>query len=200
MAEFVVRARAAAVDPDRFRAQIGRGEGVEYLADILLHTLFVSQGHREDAVLHLVLEQSRDFSRVVTLSGDTLGSLGGLHQPELLEIIIEALQAGRQLGKEESTTGPRGQGVQALSFEKLVRNLAETRSVFVLHPDGQDLRAASLPKDSVFVMTDHTPMPRNTYRSMERQGVEKLSLGPRVLHASQCIVLIHNELDRRSVQ
>ncbi|HCD5132662.1 TPA: tRNA (pseudouridine(54)-N(1))-methyltransferase TrmY, partial [Vibrio parahaemolyticus] len=30
-----------------------------------------------------------------------------------------------------------------------------------------------------------------------RLGTEKISLGPKMLFASQCVVLIHNELDIR---
>lgn len=198
MVDFIVRARAAPVQPDRFLAQVGTGLGIEYLADILLHGLFVSQGHRDDATVQLVLEKSNDFSRVVTINGDQLGSLDSLHQPALLDLIAEALQAGSTLDKEASVTAPRGQLVNAVSFEKHVKTLAGDREVFVLHPDGEDIRSAVLPKSPVFVMTDHTPMPRNTYKSMARQGVKTISVGPQMLHASQCIVLIHNELDRRN--
>ena len=77
MVEFIVRARAAPVRPDSFRAAIGQSQGVEYLADIIKAGLLVSQGHRPDVAIHLVLEKSLDFSRVVTLKGADLGSFGG---------------------------------------------------------------------------------------------------------------------------
>ena len=64
MIEFIVRARSAPVEADRFLASIGTGVGVEYLADIVRHAMFISQGHRSDACLSLVLEKSADFSRV----------------------------------------------------------------------------------------------------------------------------------------
>ena len=53
-----------------FRA--AKGAGLEYLADIVRHGLFVSQGHRDDVSVALVLEKSRDYSRVVELQGAPL--------------------------------------------------------------------------------------------------------------------------------
>jgi tRNA (pseudouridine54-N1)-methyltransferase len=40
-------------------------------------------------------------------------------------------------------------------------------------------------------------MPPKTLQGLERLGAKKLSLGPRMLFASQCVVLIHHELDLR---
>ncbi len=199
MNEFIVRARAAAVDADRFLAQVGQGQGVEYLSDILRHALFISQGHREDVKVSLVLEKSQDFSRVVSLSGDCLGSLDNIHEMALLEAIAGALREGGRLAKHETCTDSRGISVTAKSFEQLVRERSEAGTVFLLDPDGEDIRSTEVAGDlaeAVFVMTDHTPMPKNTFKSMQRQGVKKLSLGPQMLHTAQCVSILLNELDR----
>ena len=47
-----------------------------------------------------------------------------------------------------------------------------------------------------FLLTDHIPMPKKTFNSLERLGTKKISLGPKMLFASQCVVLIHHALDR----
>jgi tRNA (pseudouridine54-N1)-methyltransferase len=67
----------------------------------------------------------------------------------------------------------------------------------MLDRKGDDIRQTAMPADPVFLLTDHIPMPKKTFKSLARQGVEKLSLGPVMLHASQCISIIHNELDRQ---
>ena len=38
-------------------------------------------------------------------------------------------------------------------------------------------------------------MPKKSFNSLKRLGTEKISLGPTMLFASQCVVLINNELD-----
>ncbi len=48
-----------------------------------------------------------------------------------------------------------------------------------------------------FLLTDHIPMPKKTFGSLDRLGATKLSLGSRMLFASQCVVLIHHALDQR---
>ncbi len=199
MIELVVRARNAPVDADRFLAAIGAGEGVEYLADILRHSLFVSQGHRDDVVLSLILEKSADFSRLLRIEGAQLGSLADLHEAAILALLAEALRYGQGLDKNTTTTAPSGIEVSAVSFEQYVKGLALLpQPVYALDPDGADIRELPALEDVVFVMTDHTPMPKNTHKSMARQGVSKVSLGPRMLHTAQCVSILLNERDRRS--
>jgi tRNA (pseudouridine54-N1)-methyltransferase len=60
---------------------------------------------------------------------------------------------------------------------------------------GAPLRGKTLAGNACFILTDHLPMPKNSLKGLERLGAAKLSLGPKMLFASQCILLIHNELD-----
>ena len=48
MIEFLVRARAAPVNPSHFKGLIGKGYGLEYLADIVRNGLFVSNSLTPD--------------------------------------------------------------------------------------------------------------------------------------------------------
>jgi tRNA pseudouridine-54 N-methylase len=143
-----------------------------------------------------VLEKSQFFSRVVELDGSILGSLPDLHEKALLQVISDALRVAGSLEKNQTVLDDRGIRITAMSFEQLVKSRAEEQVVYVLDTGGEDIRSEQIPEDAVFVMTDHTPMPKNTYKSMARQGVRKLSLGPLMLHAAQCVTIIHNELDR----
>jgi len=196
--EFIIRARKAPVDAGKFLDSVGRGAHVEYLAQIILNSLFISRGHREDTVLTLVLEDSPDFSRAITMAGNTLGSLQGMNEDALLQTCASALRAAKGLGKEQSVTCDNGIEVRTISFERLVKEKAAINSVYMLDRKGTDIRETTIVADPVFLLTDHIPMPRKTFKSLARLGVEKLSLGPVMLHASQCISVIHNELDRQS--
>ena len=197
MPEFIVRARAAPASPDAFRAAVGHDSGVEYLADIIKAGLLLSQGHRVETLVHLVLEKSQDFSRVVTFDGHELGGLPGMQEEQLLEVIADALTPASGLSKDQRIVDGRGVAVTTTSFEHLVKRKAEVQDTFVLKPKGEDIRLLDLPHDSVFVLTDHTPMPKKTFKSMARQGIRPVSVGPRMLHAAHCIAIILNEMDRR---
>ena len=192
MPEFIIRAQKAPVQPSRFLAD----QDVAYLAQMVVTSLFVSQGHRKDAALTLVLEKSPDFSRALTLDGSSLGSLANLHEVAVLTALAESLAAAAGLGKEASIIDSQGVRVQAISFERLLKTRLDSRPCYLLDPAGQDIRATTLDPASVFVMTDQVPMPNKIRKSLVRQGCRPLSLGPLMLHTAQCITLIHNELDR----
>ncbi len=199
MPEYIVRAHAAPTDPAHFRQSVGTGAHPEYLAQIIINSLFISKGHRHDTDLTLVLEKSRDFSRVIRFPGDSLGSLTDKTESGLLNVIIECLTASELMKKDETRTLSSGLQVQSTSFEHLVKSRVQDRPVFLLDRKGDDIRSLNLADDAVFLLTDHVPMPRKTAKSMNRQGVKSVSLGPVMLHASQCIVLIQNEFDRRAL-
>lgn len=197
MNEFVIRARKAPTRASDFLASVGKQGHVEYLAQIFNNTLFVSKGHRRDTILTFVLEDSSDYSRAVTVRGDQLGSLTGTTESDILNLLAKSLQFSEGLAKEATIETPQGLSVQAISFEHLVKDRLETKQVYLLDKKGTDVRQQAFSEDAVFLLTDHIPMPRNTFKSLKRQGVENISLGPVMLHASQCVVLIQNELDRQ---
>ena len=88
----------------------------------------------------------------------------------MLKVIIESLTAASNLSKEDSLTLDNGIAVQAISFEHLVKVRLETHPVYLLDKKGEDIRSVTLADDAVFLLTDHIPMPRKTYKSLRRQG------------------------------
>ena len=70
--------------------------------------------------------------------------------------------------------------------------------IHLLDRKGDDIREIDLAEDAVFILTDHIPMPPKQAKSLVNRGARAISLGPKMLHASQCVVLIQNEYDRLS--
>ena len=101
------------------------------------------------------------------------------------------------MGKEESRPVESGVGVRTVSFERLVQELAADHQLFVMDRKGTPMREQVFADNPCFLLTDHIPMPKNTFHSLERLGAKKITLGSTMLFASQCIVLIHHELDQR---
>ena len=67
--------------------------------------------------------------------------------------------------------------------------------LFIMDKKGTPIRQQGFSSRPCFLLTDHIPMPKKSFNTLKRLGAEKISLGPRMLFASQCVVLIHNELD-----
>ena len=197
MRVFVLRARSAPTDSRQLLDAVGKEAHAEILAHTLMNAIFVAQSHRPDVVVHLVLESTPDYSRSIRFDANAMRDIGGFHEQPLLGKIAGALDASRGMGKEESRTVEPGISVRTIGFEKLVQELARDHRLFVMDPKGEPMRGKSIAGDPCFILTDHLPMPKKSLSTLERLGAEQISLGPKMLFASQCVLLIHNELDQQ---
>lgn len=197
MRAFVIRARAASTDSRQLLAGVGQDAHSEILAHALMNGIFVAQSHRDNVIIHLVLESTRDFSRTITFDTSQLRDIGGFHEQALLERIAHALDVSQGMTKETQRPVEPGVTVRTLSFERLVQELAQSWQLFVMDRKGTSIREQPFEGNPCFILTDHIPMPKKSFNSLARLGAQKISLGPRMLFASQCMVLIQNELDWR---
>jgi len=197
MRTFVLRARAAPTDSARLLAGVGGEAHTEILAHTLMNAIFVAQSHRPDVVVQLVLESTQDFSRTIRFDVNGMHELAGFDERALLAKVAKALDVSRGMGKEETRPVESGVSVRTVSFERLVQELAENHQLFVMDRKGTPIREQAFEGNPCFLLTDHIPMPKNTFHTLDRLGTKKLSLGSTMLFASQCVLLIHHELDQR---
>jgi tRNA (pseudouridine54-N1)-methyltransferase len=197
MRTFVLRARAAPTDSAKLLACIGKDAHAEILAHTLMNAIFVAQSHRPDVVVFLVLESTQDFSRTIRFEASAMHEIGGFNEQALLGKIAKALDASRGMGKEESRPVESGVTVRTISFERLVQQLAQDHQLFVMDRKGTPIRDQKFQGNPCFLLTDHIPMPKNTFHTLDRLGATRITLGRTMLFASQCVVLIHYELDQR---
>ncbi len=195
MRTFVLRARAAPTNSRALLEGVGNEAHTEILAHTLMNTMFVAQSHRQDVVVHLVLESTKDFSRTITIHSNEVSNVGGFHEANLLNIVVRALDASTVMGKEELRNVEPGVTVRTISFERLVQQLAEDHQLYMLEKKGEFVRDIKFAANPCFLLTDHIPMPKKTFNSLKRLGTQNISLGPKMLFASQCVTLIQNELD-----
>ena len=197
MRTFVLRARAAPTDSQKLLASVGKEAHGEILAHTLMNAIFVAQSHRADVVVYLVLESTQDYSRTIRFEPAAMHDIGGFDERSLLAKVARALDASRGMGKEESRPVESGVAVRTVAFERLVQELAEDHQLFVMDRKGTSIREQAFDGNPCFLLTDHIPMPKKTFNSLERLGAKKITLGSKMLFASQCVVLIHHELDQR---
>lgn len=197
MRTFVLRARAAPTDSARLLAGVGSEAHTEILAHVLMNAIFVAQSHRDDVVVYLVLESTQDYSRSVRFEAQAMRELGGFDERALLGKVARALDASRGMGKEEERSVEPGVSVRTVSFERLVEQLAADHQIYVLDRKGAPIGEQAFGDKPCFLLTDHIPMPKKTFGILERLGATRISLGSRMLFASQCVVLIHHVLDGR---
>ena len=197
MRTFVLRARAAPTDSGKLLASIGDEAHPEILAHTLMNAIFVAQSHRPDVVVHLVLESTQDYSRTITFEVNAMHAIGGFDERALLGKVAHALDVSRGMGKEETRPVDSGVSVRTVAFERLVQELAADHQLFVMDRKGTPIAEQAFEDNPCFLLTDHIPMPKKTFNSLERLGAKKITLGSRMLFASQCVVLIQHALDER---
>jgi tRNA (pseudouridine54-N1)-methyltransferase len=197
MRTFVLRARAAPTDSQKLLASVGQEAHTEILAHTLMNAIFVAQSHRADVVVYLVLESTADFTRSIRFEASAMHEIGGFDERALLGKVAKALDVSQGMDKDETRPVESGVTVRTVSFERLVQELAEDNQLFVMDRKGTSIREQAFEDNPCFLLTDHIPMPKNTFHTLERLGTKKISLGSKMLFASQCVVLIHHELDQR---
>ena len=197
MRTYVLRARAAPTDSQRLLAGVGQEAHTEILAHTLMNAIFVAQSHRADVVVYLVLESTQDFSRSIRVDANAMHDIGGFDERALLGKVAKALDASVGMGKEQTRPVESGVTVRTVAFERLVQELAADHQLFVMDRKGMPIGEQAFADNPCFLLTDHIPMPKKTFNSLERLGTREISLGSKMLFASQCVVLIHHELDQR---
>ena len=197
MRTFVLRARAAPTDSRALLDSVGKAAHAEILAHTLMNAIFVAQSHRRDVVVYLVLESTRDYSRTIRFDSNAMGTIGGFDERTLLGRIAGALDASAGMAKDELRAVEPGIDVRTTSFERLVKELAEDHQLYIMDRKGTPIGEQAFGPNPCFLLTDHIPMPKKAIPGLERMGAKKTSLGPTMLFASQCVVLIHHALDQR---
>jgi len=197
MRTFVIRARKGTVQADKVFSQVGSGAHFEIIAHTLANAFYFSNGMRPDVEVYVVLDSTPDFPRTLKFSSNKGLSFPGFHERAILEVVASALAQGSTVAKDEIQTIEPGIEICGFGFDILMQGLQEQSPVYLLDKKGKDIRSLDFEQQGVFVLSDHLAMPKNSIKALERRGLTKISLGRKILFASQCVVLVHNELDRR---
>ncbi|MDR3282785.1 MAG: tRNA (pseudouridine(54)-N(1))-methyltransferase TrmY [Candidatus Methanoplasma sp.] len=192
---FVVTGHKAATTGDFKLDDIAGGAGrLDILVRCVNSVFFLSHDIRKDAEAFLVLEGGDDAPKTVRFSGESLRYLNP-DERSTSSLIRNALMKPIPPG-EEVKSSP-GVFVSRMSFSDVISELSERGSLVYLKEDGGDCRECDLPDNPIFVLGDNKDLTEEEEDVILAKSPAKLSIGPNSLHADHCIVVIHNELDRR---
>jgi len=192
---FIVLGHRAATDPgftlDDLPGSAGR---LDILCRCVNSSFFLSHDLRRDTELYLVLQDELTLRFIG-------GRLRHLNPDErsTAALIQKALQLqGRLEGDEELESTP-GILISRRGLRQVMEEAeGKVAQLILLHEEGRPLREATLPLDVGFILSDHLDFSPEELALME--NLPRLSLGPKVLHADHCIIIVHNELDLRHEQ
>ncbi|MFA5887766.1 MAG: tRNA (pseudouridine(54)-N(1))-methyltransferase TrmY [Candidatus Nanoarchaeia archaeon] len=196
MREFILRARTAKTGDFNVNDLPASGRMDSVCASVS-NALNIANALRKDTIIHVIMEGSPEPPKLLSFHGDTLRGMAW-DEKSIGEFIRKALLKSKGMQAGETREASEGLSVQKKSFEALVKEkLKEGKQVVYLHQEGKDIREAVLKEDIVVVFGDYIGMPRATEGLLDRLGAERVSLGPKMLFAAHCIIVVHNELDRR---
>lgn len=170
--------------------------------DIAVHTViavfFLSRKIRPDARLHLLFAGPPDpvkhLEMQPVLDGETGVDKIHLSKKDVSGVLKRMLYKYREGEKREVFPGF---WIERKGFLELVKELsAEGRNLYILDPDGEDIRTTDIKSDPIFILGDHKGLPAKEAKRL-KQWCTPVTIGPKVYFASQTVAVVNNELDRR---
>lgn len=196
MREFILLALKARTTPDFALEQLPEAGRMDLVCRTVANTLYVSNEMRRDTVIHVSMNGPRDPPKMISFFGETMKGLG-MDERAIGDMIRSTLKKGIKLELgEERETSP-GIKISKKAFETLLKEKSQTSQLIYLHKKGEDIRTFQFKENTTFVLGDYIGLPGKTEKLLDRLGAQKIKLGPTMLFASHCPIIVHNELDRR---
>jgi len=195
---FVITAHKASLNSNFTLNDLPGSAGrMDILARFITSSLCISHGLRKDVDVYLVIQDQL----IVQFQGSSIKRLNPDERSTgaLIKKAIEASERDRQqLEHGELIESTPGVYVSTGRLEVLLGEFVKAQiPVFLLDEHGEELRAATLTEPLAFILSDHLEFTESELELLREYS--KISLGPVVLQADQCVPIVHNELDRRAV-
>ncbi|NPE27007.1 hypothetical protein HNV12_03330 [Methanococcoides sp. SA1] len=190
MREFVYYSKNAVTAGNLIKDDLKKAGRLDIVCNFIVSCFFTSNAMREDVRLHFIFDGGPNNPRHLVFESNEEMPIS---KKNIAGLIRRVLYKARD--KEGLREIVPGVSVEKKGFEKLVRDLdKEGKDVLVLDGKGKDIRDLKLKGNEVFLIGDHEGFPSGFRKFLKR--VDGVSVGPRVLFASQVAVLLHNEMDR----
>ena len=196
MRYFVITGHKAVPTGDFKLDDIAGGAGrLDILVRCVNSAFFLSHDLRKDVEIYLVMEGGDDAPKTVIFRGSELRYLNP-DERSTASLIRNALLKKVQPG-EEIRSSP-GVYNTRMSFADVLERLSKVGSFVYLKEDGVDCRDYEFPENPIFVLGDNQDPTVEEESILQSYSPDKICIGPYSLHADHCMIIVQNEVDRRS--
>jgi len=195
MRRFIVIGHRATTSPEFSLDDLSGATGrLDIILRCINSSFHLSHGIRTDVETHIILQGPPDSPRTLRFVGSELKYLNP-DERSTAALVRNALSVK---GEGEMTSSP-GIYVSSRGYPDVVSILAKQSHIYYLKEDGHDVRKLpTFEEDVTFVLGDDRDLTAEEEEILARYQPMKVSLGKRSLHADHCIVIVNNELDRRT--
>lgn len=190
MREFIYYSKDAVTAGNLIKDDLKKAGRMDIICNVIISLFFISNKMRDDVRVHLIFDGPPHAPRHLVFESNEAMPISKKDVAGLIK---------RMLYKSPDAEGLKeifpGCFIERKSFEAVVKELDETgKNVLLLDDKGEDIRETNMKGNEVFIMGDHEGFPKDKKKFLKR--IDTISIGPKILFASQVITVIHNELDR----
>jgi tRNA (pseudouridine54-N1)-methyltransferase len=183
MREFLLYSRLGRTEPHW--ANLHDAGRLDIVYECIVTSLFLSHGLRRDVNFNAILNGPPKPPLHIGINGAELYDVRT--DIDTWNVILRKAVGGK--------THP-GLSSSKTSFERLLKEKAETNSIYVLEEGGINIAEAEICENPLFVLGDHVGLPKKVETFALRYG-EKISLGKQPYLAASCITVINYLLDQQ---
>lgn len=190
MREFIYYSKNAVTAGNLIGDDLMKAGRMDIVCNVIISVFFTSNEMREDVKLHLIFDGPPNSPRHLVLESNKEMPISKKDVAGLIKKML--YKAKDSEGLQEIFPGGF---IEKKSFEALVNELNNNgKNIFLLESGGKDIRDLKLKGDEVFIIGDHDGFPKEKKKFLKR--IDQITIGPKVLFASQVVTIIHNEIDR----
>ena len=200
MREFIYYSRTAPTAGYYIKEDLQESGRIDIAVHSVIASFFLSHKIRTDTRLHLIFAGPPDPVKHLELFPKTDGKVGidkiYLGKKDVSGILRKMLFKYKAGIKNEVFPG---YWVEKKNFVELVEELSgQGKKLYVLDPDGEDIRDIEIKDNPVFILGDHRGLPDKEYKRLKKIAIP-VSIGNKEYFASHTIAIVNNELDRRGI-
>lgn len=196
MRYFVITGHKAVTTGDFKLDDIAGGAGrLDILVRCVNSAFFLSHDLRKDVEIYLVLEGGDDAPKTVVFKGAELRYLNPDERSTaslIRNALLKKVQPGEDIRSSPGVYNTR------MSFADVLEKLSKVGSFVYLKEDGVDCRDYEFPENPIFVLGDNQDPTAEEEEILQSYSPDKICIGPYSLHADHCMIIVQNEVDRRS--
>jgi tRNA (pseudouridine54-N1)-methyltransferase len=194
MSEFIYYSKSAVTAGNFIKDNLMEAGRMDIAINVIISALFLSHDIRKDVKLHLIFDGQPTPPMHILIEYHPDLPISKKNIAGLIKRIL--YKAPKEKGK---ITNPLpGCYIEKKSFENLVEELnKEGKNIFLLDKKGEDIRDLKLKGNEVFVLGDQDGFPEDKRHTLKR--IDKITVSPKMLFASQVLTIVHNEIDRQQI-
>ena len=196
MIRFVILGHRAHTTADFKLEDICGGAGrLDILTRCVNSAFFLSHDLRKDVELYLLMLGGEDAPKLIRFDGSEIRYLNP-DERSTASLIRNALMKKLEDGREIRSSP--GVFVSRMDLKGLMERLSADSNFIYLREGGTDIREYEFPENPCYILGDDRDPTEEEEAVMSGYKYDKISLGPVSLHANHCMIIVHNEMDRRA--